>query len=244
MSEQTDRSASGPDCCQNPAPTQEQRDRTADRLGRWSTPAAVGSAILSSACCWLPLLLLAFGVSAGGVAGFFESVRAYFLIVAGIFLAAGFYAAYVRKPACHPGEACATPNPKFRRFNRAMLWVATVFVVGFALFPYYSPALIRAFGAPGGGGEPAAVDGGQAGAGDSEDLDGAAANVERRFAIADMTCRACAATLELRLARLPGVVEANVTYETETAVIRAAPDGPSDAAIAEAVRSAGFSVKE
>lgn len=125
--------------------------RRTDRIPRLSTPAAVGSAILSSACCWLPLLLLAFGLSAGGVAGFFEAVRPFFLAAAVIFLGVGFYFAYFwggRNPACKPGEACEAPNPKiqrFRGFNRVVLWIAAVLVIVFALFPYYSAALLRVF---------------------------------------------------------------------------------------------------
>jgi hypothetical protein len=85
------------------------------------TPAAVLSAILSSACCWLPLLLLAFGLPAAGVAGYFEAVRSCFLVAAAALLAAGFYFAYLRKPACKADDTCATPSPKLRRFDRTIL---------------------------------------------------------------------------------------------------------------------------
>ncbi len=37
------------------------------------------TALLSPACCWLPLLLIAFGASAAGVSGFFETYRPYLL---------------------------------------------------------------------------------------------------------------------------------------------------------------------
>ncbi|GIW77721.1 MAG: hypothetical protein KatS3mg104_2784 [Phycisphaerae bacterium] len=66
----SDHGAGTHDCCSSQAPVQliEGTSGQANRMSLWSTPAAVGSAILSSACCWLPLLLLAFGLSAGGVA--------------------------------------------------------------------------------------------------------------------------------------------------------------------------------
>jgi hypothetical protein len=93
--------------------------------GLWATTGAVVSAILSSACCWLPLLLIAFGASAAGVAGLLEAYRPHLLGATGLLLASGFYLVYFRKAKCGPGEACAVPNPRLRRFNKITLWVAT-----------------------------------------------------------------------------------------------------------------------
>ena len=48
--------------------------------GAWAaTLGSVFTAILGSACCWLPLLLIAFGFSAAGVGSFFEQYRPYLL---------------------------------------------------------------------------------------------------------------------------------------------------------------------
>lgn len=220
------------DCCSPQASDATGPAGSADRIGRFSTPAAVGSAILSSACCWLPLLLLAFGLSAGGVAGFFEAVRPYFLAAAGVFLGIGFYFAYFRKQACKPGEACAVPNPKLQRFNRAMLWVAAVFVIAFALFPYYSPALIRAFAGP-----PASM-------GSSGPVNPAMPQTTRIYHIEGMTCSACAAGLEVRLAKLRGVTEARVSFGDRTATIRSAADEPPNRVVREAVEQSGFKIAD
>lgn len=230
-----DRDGDHHDCCSPRAPSQraENKPSRSGRLSFWSTPAAVGSAILSSACCWLPLLLLAFGLSAGGVAGFFETVRPYFLAAAVVFLGAGFYFAYIRKPVCKPGDACAVPNPKLQRFNQVMLWVAAVFVIAFALFPYYSPALVRAFAdSPP---NATAANGG---------TDSAATAVTRVFHIEGMTCAACAATLEAQLAKLPGVAEARVSFNESTATIRSSPDTPSQERVRAAVDGAGFRIAD
>lgn len=219
----------------NDQPSQGKID--SPRLLCWSTPAAVGSAVLSSACCWLPLLLLSFGVTAGGVAGFFETARPFFLAAAVLFLGTGFYFAYFRKRACSPGDACAVPNRKLQRlrgFNRAMLWVAGVFVIAFALFPYYSPALVRAFAVP-----PAATRAGSAVAGTP-----AAPTTTRVFPIEGMTCPACAATLEVRLANLPGVTAAHVSYPDASATIRSASGEPADGDIHAAVERAGFKIPD
>ena len=179
------------------------------------------SAVLSSACCWLPLVLLAFGASAAGVAGFFERYRPIFLGVAAVLLAAGFYLVYLRKPTCAPGEACAVPNPRLTRINRAMLWIAALFVAAFALFPTYVGALLG-------------TSRGDAG------LAEAAADME--FAVEGMTCEACAATLGTKLAGLPGVSAAEVLYASGRAKLRfESPQArPTDEAIAEAVSAAGY----
>lgn len=178
------------------------------------------SAVLSSACCWLPLLLLGFGASAAGVAGFFERYRPLFLGVAVVLLAAGFYLVYLRKPACGPGEACAVPNPRLTMINRAMLWVAAAFVAAFALFPNYVGALL---------GTPSAA----APADAAHDME---------FVVEGMTCEACAATLGSKLAGLPGVTAAEVLYAPGRARLRfESPQArPSDEAIAEAVSAAGY----
>jgi len=224
---------SGDDDCYSPHATSAQARNRPDqshRLPFWSTPAAVGSAILSSACCWLPLLLLTVGLSAGGVAGFFETVRPYFLAAAVVFVGAGFYFAYFRKQACKPGDACAVPNPKIQRFNRTMLWVATVFVIIFALFPYYSPTLVREVASQ------SATVSFESGS----PTDATATSVTRTFHVEGMTCRTCAATLELQLLQLPGMAETRVSYADGIATIRSPAGRPSTDEVRAAVEQAGF----
>lgn len=115
-------------------------------VGMWSAGGALTAAVLSSACCWLPLALIGVGVSAAGVGGFFEAYRIHFLVVTALLLGTGFYFVYVRKPKCASCEACAVPNPKLQRFNKIMLWTATVFVLGFAAFPNYVGYVLGGFG--------------------------------------------------------------------------------------------------
>jgi copper chaperone CopZ len=219
-----------PGCCAS-APSSGMEIRDANRTGMLAAGGSVASAVLSSACCWLPLLLLAFGASAGGLAGVFESVRPYFLIAAVFFLGVGFYFAYFRKPACRPGDGCASPNPRVRAFSRRILWVATTLVVAFALFPYYSPALIRAFAKP-------ATDAPVSSESDSPAL--TADRVTRDYSIDGMTCDACAATLEVKLAKLPGVAEVHVSYPNRRATIVSTVDKPDEATVRQAVEQAGY----
>ncbi len=192
------------DCCEPSTSSTVASNASTGRIGRLSTPIAVGVAILSSACCWLPLLLLVFGLSAGGVAGIFAAVRPYFLTGAVIFLGAGFYTAYFRRPVCKSGDTCVEPQRKVQRFNRAMLWIAFVLVVVFALFPDYSPALIRAFS-----GLPRTT---------VSSVNGTSAVLDLR--IPSMDCAACAAGIQVMLQRQPGVESAQVSFATKQAVVR------------------------
>ncbi len=193
------------------------------RTGLLATTGAVVSAILSSACCWLPLLLVAFGASAAGVAGFFEAYRPYLLGATGLLLASGFYVVYFRMEKCRPGEACAVPNPRLQRVNKIMLWTATAVVVAFALFPNYVGHFL--------------------GSSNQQALSAEMVSGESRvFRIDGMTCEASAVTLREHMGRVPGVVRVEVSFETKTArVFFAAEQTSSEAALLAAIHEAGYS---
>jgi copper chaperone CopZ len=166
--------------------------------------AAVGSvlaAVLSSACCWLPLLLIAIGASAAGVAGFFEAYRPYFITGAAVLLGTGFYTVYFRQAKCAPESACAAPNRRLRTFSRIMLWTATALVGAFVFFPNYVGYL---FAAP--TQEAPATLGAQ--------------QVEVRYRIEGMTCAGCADILRNALKNALNVETVQVDYPTESALIR------------------------
>jgi mercuric ion transport protein len=180
----------------------------------WFAAGSVASAVVASACCWLPLLLLAFGVSAAGVSATFEPLRPWFLAVTAVLLAVGFYFAY-RKESC-----CA---PKSRRFNRAMLWIATIVVLAVALFPSYAGLFNRTpFNA-------AAVSPG---------------DKTITLKIEGMTCEACAAHLERALAEVPGVKAASVSYAKGEAILTIDPASPPTRAdLIKTVEEAGYRVE-
>lgn len=171
------------------------------------------SAIMASACCWLPLVLLAVGVSGAGIAATLEAYRPLFIVVTFGFLGAAFYFTYRPKKAvtegghgccaleASPGEACCAPAIKGRfsmmTFNKVMLWVVTVLAVAFLFFPSYVGALL-------GTGNENAV---------TNDMNQAVFKVE------GMTCEGCATTVAQAIRGVPGVRAVQVHYVTREAVV-------------------------
>ncbi len=199
------------DCCTNSdAPTatttSAARGNPGARSERFTLGGSVVAAVLSSACCWLPLLLLAFGASAAGVSAFFEQWRPAFLVLAVALLGAGFYVVYFRKASCAKG-ACETMPRSPRVFSRALLWVAALLVALFAMFPNYAGAIARTFYGSRGTDKSATI---------------VAGATLHRFRVEGMTCEACAVTLEADLVKLDGVSSARVDYPSKTAEVRSA----------------------
>lgn len=193
----------------------------------WTAGAvAIGAAVLASACCWLPLALLGLGLSAAGLAKFIVGARWIFVGVAVVALAAGFYFTYRHKSSCPPGEACATDKPPFlQRLNRVMLWASAALVAAFALFPYYSGPIIRAFAgsnhqiaAPRPLHRPINPQ-----VGDHEPAARNASPGVYFYHIKNMDCKACALGLQATLSRLPHVISAKVSYRRGAASVRAQP---------------------
>jgi copper chaperone CopZ len=253
-----------------------------------ATLGAVFTALLGTACCWLPLLLITFGFSAVGIGSFFEQYRPYFLTATFTLLAVAWYFTYRSaiwrvwarlqgKPApasaveaCCATEAtsapahscCATePEPKpaavhcccgieaepeaedccappaktvagqparrrftMRQFNQVMLWMATVMIVLFALFPQCIGLLLG-----GGGNSTAAVN----------------PNAQQVvLELQGMTCEGCAATVQQALRQVPGVSQVQVNYDRAEAVLYFDPCcAVQPEALIDAVGKAGYTAQ-
>lgn len=199
---------------------------------------SLASAVVASACCWLPLLLLAFGVSGVAVSAPFEKYRPLFATLTFGFLAAAFYLAYRPRPktftgagsqgdACcatpAAGEGCCPPTAGRRgtlqKFNRVMLWPVTAVALAFVFFPNYVGTLL----------------GGRDSAGFSPYVEQYVVSVD------GMDCAACAAGLEKQLQTVPGVGAVKVNYEKKEAIIGVTKgaSAPIDKVLA-AISRAGF----
>ena len=216
-------STASQDCCGNDAALEEDGDllATGTDRSRWFLGGSVVAAIVASACCWLPLLLITFGFSAGGVGGMFEKTRPLFLALAAIFLGAGFYYIYVREARCRPGSSCSTSTPGMKRFNRFMLWISTFAVLVFALFPSYAGSFM-------GSSETTFVE------------DASTAKV--KFSVDGMTCEACAVQLRNELVKVPGVIDVSVNYEQGGVIVQLnqAPTPSMEDLITDTIEDSGF----
>lgn len=194
----SDSTSSQPDCCASPVSSPPSSEKSAVGLGI----GAAGAALVASACCWLPLVLIAVGASAAGVGATFERWRPLMLGITVVLLVIGFWYAY-RPQRCAPGTACATVPPAKRRGLRATLWAVTVFTAVIASFPWYAPWLLP----------PAAPESQGSGASATADVRSAV------YAIEGMTCAACANNLQRSLAAIPGIQSAQVDYDHRRAIL-------------------------
>lgn len=201
----------------------------------------VVSAIVASACCWLPLVLLAVGVSGAGIAATLEAYRPLFIVVTFGFLAAAFYFTYRPKKTasegghgcCPPGQStaagadadCCAPAHKGRfsmmAMNKAMLWVVTILAVAFLLFPHYVGAILGTSG-----GQDIVV---------TREMNQAVLQID------GMTCQGCEAVAEKAIHTVAGVLAVEVSYEKGEAVVgvNASRDIPTDEILA-ALANVGY----
>ena len=196
-----------------PAPTAD----TSARSGLFASGGALVAAVLSSACCWLPLAAIGLGASSAGVGAFFEAWRVPLLLATVALLGVGFYLVY-RKPRCAPGDACEVPNPRLQRINRGMLWLTTALVAAFAFFPEYVGAFT------GGGGEVAVA---------------APSQTTVHYRVEGMTCAGCEGHAREAIEAVPGVVSVAVSYRDSSAEVVWSGE-PDDAAVARAIAEFGY----
>jgi mercuric ion transport protein len=180
---------------------------------------AILTATLASLCCIGPVVLLALGLGGVGFAAAFEPYRYYFLGLTAVLLGVSFFLVY-RKPKteCAPGDACE--KPASRRGQKIALWIVTAMVAGLAAYPYYVGSGASADDSRA---ELAAFEGG------TIELD-----------VGGMTCEGCAGIIQSELAKVPGVEEADVSYDEGKAFVVVGQDGPSEEELIQVISKAGF----
>ena len=94
--------------------------------------ASVVTAVVASACCIGPVVLVLLGAGAFGASlASLERYRPIFLTVTTAFLAFAFYTAY------RPTEDCDVCESSTRRRGRIIVWIAAFIVTALVAFPYY-----------------------------------------------------------------------------------------------------------
>ena len=181
-------------------------DAGVDRGPVLAVSGSIVAALLSSACCWIPLLLLLSGANIASVAGFFEQYRWTFIGTAAMLLGLGFYLVYFKKTCCVAqlgGSHCR----RLRSVNAASLWIGAIVVLAGAVAPeFFADDLLASID------QRAAVGSDMPSAGEP--------TTDVNILIEGMTCLGCAATIKQALHGVEGVVETHVSYEEGAATLR------------------------
>ncbi len=108
-------------------------------LGRKALAAGGVAAILASACCLGPLVLVTLGFSGAWIGNFkvFEPFRPVFLSAAAIALFVAYRRIYRPAAACKPGGVCAAPQTRFA--YKVIFWGVAALVGASVVFPYVLP---------------------------------------------------------------------------------------------------------
>lgn len=107
--------------------------------GRGSLAAGGVAAILASACCLGPLVLVSLGVSGAWIANLtlLEPYRPAFITAALIALSFSGWRIFRPATECRPGEVCAVPS--IRRSYKLIFWIVAALVAVAIAFPYVLP---------------------------------------------------------------------------------------------------------
>ncbi len=213
---------------------------------------AVVAAVAASLCCILPVVAIAFGLGAFGIASVFESLRPYLLIVVFAALAFSFYRTYFRREDCGEGQACSTKP--IGRFNQIALWVATVAVIGIAAFPYYTGYIVSALDRQ----QPPTTEFNQPKAVTENRIENTVienndetAVIEGEsqsrktivIAVEGMTCEGCSSHLNIALKRIKGVISAEANYRKKNVKVVYNPKQVAVDRITQVIREAGYDPK-
>lgn len=118
------------------------RDDARRRQAGWFAAGGVAGAVLASACCIVPFVLVTLGVSGAWIGNLtaLEPYKPYTLTMTAIVLGAGFWHVYLRpKEVCADGTYCARPSSS--RITKVALWGGTLLAVASATISIWAPLL-------------------------------------------------------------------------------------------------------
>lgn len=96
------------------------------------------AAVLASACCLGPLLLVTVGVSGAWIGNLtrLEPYRPLFIVIALVTLFFAWRNIYRPVQACQPGEVCAVPQT--RRLYKVLFWASVALTLLALVYPYFA----------------------------------------------------------------------------------------------------------
>lgn len=114
-------------------------DQSPDGNGRGALATGGVAAILASACCLGPLVLVALGFSGAWIGNLtvLEPYRPLFICAALIALFFAWRSIFSPAKACEPGDVCAVPQ--VRTTYKIIFWIVAVLVLVALAFPYFLP---------------------------------------------------------------------------------------------------------
>ena len=125
------------------APEPEPPASTPDegaKQGRWIAGGALVGAVLASACCVVPLVLVMLGISGAWIANLtaLEPYKPYVAAVTLALLGYGFWHVYFKpKPPCEDGTYCA--RPQSARTTKLALWFGLAVVIIALTLNWWAP---------------------------------------------------------------------------------------------------------
>ena len=130
-------------CCQtDPAvsatPTSSVGRAPGVRSGRTALFAGGAAAVLASACCLGPLVLVTVGVSGAWIGNLtrLEPYRPIFIVIAVVALFFAWRSIYRSVQPCQPGEVCAVPQT--RRLYKSLFWASVALTLLALVYPYFA----------------------------------------------------------------------------------------------------------
>jgi copper ion binding protein len=199
--------------------------------------ASLLGAITASLCCIGPLAATLLGIGSFSAATLFEAWRPYLLGITSVLLAAAFYFTYrKREVACADGTCKVGSAP---RWNKVLLWIATVVVILFAAFPYYSGPLLAALNRGPNQHKAGAVQV----ISPHEEQAATSKLATATISVEGMTCGGCVASVRQALLKREGVKSADVSLEKKQAIVKYDPAKVTPEQLVEAINQTGYKAK-
>jgi copper chaperone CopZ len=187
----------------------------------WIKGGSILSGLAASACCIGPLVFSLLGLGTFGFAATLEKWRPLFMAVTFGFLGLAFFFTYrKREVACEDGTCKVKTAGKAQKIT---LWTVAALAVALAFYPQWGPAL-------------------GIGSAQAPAIQATQASQTVQLDISGMTCEGCAQNVKNALVGVPGVVDAEVSYEKGKAVVKLSGSQADQEKLANAVQKAGYKV--
>ena len=97
------------------------------------------TALLSTICCIVPLLLLLLGIDGSWVANLtaLEPYKPVFIGISVALLAFAYWQIFFQKQECEEGKICAVPENKAK--YKVIFWIAALIILSSSSIAYWAP---------------------------------------------------------------------------------------------------------